>query len=58
MSSMTSTQTASAMYNKAKNIASGKIDLEVSGDNCDGYSLPWFLLHGDFIHWYEHLLQV
>ena len=27
---MTSTQTASAMYNKAKNIASGKIDLEVS----------------------------
>jgi len=31
MSSMTSTQTASAMYNKAKNIASGKIDLEVSG---------------------------
>ena len=28
---MTSTQTASAMYNKAKNIASGKIDLEVSG---------------------------
>ena len=31
MSSLTSTQTASAMYNKAKNIASGKIDLEVSG---------------------------
>ena len=31
MSSMTSTQTASAMYNKARNIASGKIDLEVSG---------------------------
>jgi hypothetical protein len=28
---MTSTQTASAMYNKARNIASGKIDLEVSG---------------------------
>ena len=28
---MTSTQTASAMYNKAKNIASGKIDLEISG---------------------------
>lgn len=27
---MTSTQTASAMYNKARNIASGKIDLEVS----------------------------
>src|SRR5210317_970844 len=31
MSSMTSTQAASSMYNKAKNIASGKIDLEVSG---------------------------
>ena len=31
MSSLTSTQAASAMYNKAKNIASGKIDLEVSG---------------------------
>ncbi len=31
MSSLTSTQTASAMYNRAKNIASGKIDLEVSG---------------------------
>src|SRR6056300_1617805 len=31
MSSLTSTQTAYAMYNRAKNIASGKIDLEVSG---------------------------
>ena len=31
MSSLTSTQTASAMYNRAKNIESGKIDLEVSG---------------------------
>ena len=31
MSSLTSTQTASTMYNRAKNIASGKIDLEVSG---------------------------
>jgi len=31
MSSLTATQTASAMYNRAKNIASGKIDLEVSG---------------------------
>ena len=31
MSSLTSTQAASAMYNRAKNIASGKIDLEVSG---------------------------
>jgi len=31
MSDITATQTASAMYNKAKNIASGKIDLEVSG---------------------------
>ena len=31
MSSLTSTQKASAMYNRAKNIASGKIDLEVSG---------------------------
>ena len=30
MSYVTSSQTASAMYNKAKNIASGKIDLEVS----------------------------
>ena len=30
MSDITATQTASAMYNKAKNIASGKIDLEVS----------------------------
>jgi hypothetical protein len=27
---MTSSQTASAMYNRAKNVASGKIDLEVS----------------------------
>jgi hypothetical protein len=27
---MTSSQTASAMYNKARNVASGKIDLEVS----------------------------
>ncbi len=31
MSDITATQAASAMYNKAKNIASGKIDLEVSG---------------------------
>ncbi len=30
MSYLTSSQTASAMYNKARNIASGKIDLEVS----------------------------
>src|SRR6056300_1767348 len=30
MSYMTSSQTASAMYNKASNVASGKIDLEVS----------------------------
>ena len=30
MSNITATQSASAMYNKAKNIASGKIDLEVS----------------------------
>ncbi|ABY27828.1 hypothetical protein OtV5_045 [Ostreococcus tauri virus OtV5] len=30
MSDITATQTASAMYNRAKNIASGKIDLEVS----------------------------
>ena len=30
MSDITATQTASAMYNKARNIASGKIDLEVS----------------------------
>ena len=31
MSDLTATQKASAMYNRAKNIASGKIDLEVSG---------------------------
>ena len=31
MSDITATQAASAMYNKAKNIASGKIDIEVSG---------------------------
>lgn len=30
MSDITATQAASAMYNKAKNIASGKVDLEVS----------------------------
>ena len=30
MSDITATQAASAMYNRAKNIASGKIDLEVS----------------------------
>ena len=31
MYDLTATQKASAMYNRAKNIASGKIDLEVSG---------------------------
>jgi len=31
MSDLTATQKASAMYKRAKNIASGKIDLEVSG---------------------------
>lgn len=36
MSSLTSTQAASAMYNKAKNIASGKIDLEVSNTTVMG----------------------
>jgi hypothetical protein len=30
MSDITTTQAASALYNKAKNIASGKVDLEVS----------------------------
>ena len=30
MSAITATQAASAMYNRAKNIASGKVDLEVS----------------------------
>lgn len=31
MSDITATQAASAMYNRARNIASGKIDMEVSG---------------------------
>ena len=36
MSDLTATQKASAMYNRAKNIASGKIDLEVSGKTVMG----------------------
>ena len=36
MSDLTATQKASAMYDRAKNIASGKIDLEVSGKTVMG----------------------
>jgi hypothetical protein len=42
MSNITATQTASAMYNKAKNIASGKIDLEVSMTTVMGILLLGF----------------
>ena len=42
MSDITATQTASAMYNKAKNIASGKIDLEVSMTTVMGILLLGF----------------
>ena len=43
MSSLTSTQKASAMYNRAKNIASGKIDLEVSGKTVMGILFLGFI---------------
>ena len=42
MSDITATQKASAMYNKAKNIASGKIDLEVSMTTVMGIMLLGF----------------
>jgi hypothetical protein len=42
MSNITATQSASAMYNKAKNIASGKIDLEVSMTTVMGILLLGF----------------
>ena len=42
MSNITATQSASAMYNKAKNIASGKIDLEVSMTTVMGIMLLGF----------------
>jgi hypothetical protein len=42
MSDITATQTASAMYNRAKNIASGKIDLEVSMTTVMGILLLGF----------------
>jgi hypothetical protein len=48
---------ASAMYNKAKNIATGKTDLEVSYATVGGFSSlvssTWLLLN-----WYEHLFQM
>ena len=42
MSYITATPTASAMYNKAKNIANGKIDLEVSMTTVMGIMLLGF----------------
>ena len=42
MSDITATQKASAMYNRAKNIASGKIDLEVSMTTVMGILLLGF----------------
>ena len=42
MSNITATQSASAMYNKANNIASGKIDLEVSMTTVMGIMLLGF----------------
>jgi hypothetical protein len=42
MSYITATPTASAMYNKAKNIANGKIDLEVSMTTVMGILLLGF----------------
>jgi hypothetical protein len=42
MSDITATQAASAMYNRAKNIASGKIDLEVSMKTVMGILLLGF----------------
>ena len=43
MSDLAATQRASAMYNKAKNIASGKIDLEVSGATVMGILFLGFI---------------
>jgi len=43
MSDLTATQKASAMYNRAKNIASGKIDLEVSGSTVMGILFLGFI---------------
>src|SRR6056300_754602 len=43
MSDLTATQKASAMYNRAKNIASGKIDLEVSGKTVMGILFLGFI---------------
>jgi hypothetical protein len=43
MSDLTATQKASAMYNRAKNIASGKIDLEVSGETVMGIIFLGFI---------------
>ena len=43
MSDLTATQKASAMYNRAKNIASGKIDLEVSGKTAMGILFLGFI---------------
>ena len=43
MSDLTATQKASAMYNRAKNIASGKIDLEVSGNTVMGILFLGFI---------------
>jgi hypothetical protein len=42
MSNITATQSASAMYNRAKNVASGKIDLEVSMTTVMGIMLLGF----------------
>jgi hypothetical protein len=43
MSDLAATQRASAMYNRAKNIASGKIDLEVSGATVMGILFLGFI---------------
>jgi len=43
MSDITATQAASAMYNKAKNIASGKVDLEVSWSTVMGIMFLGFI---------------
>ena len=43
MSDLTATQKASAMYNRAKNIASGKIDLEVAGKTVMGILFLGFI---------------
>ena len=58
MSATTATQRASAMYERAKDISSGKIDLEVSGKDCDGYHYPWSCLRDYFINRDEYLFRV